>query len=64
MRGEGHLGRQFRVVGSEDGVTRVKVGEGVREERTKRWLVIVCSWSHRSRTDHEEKQDNARYERL
>jgi len=32
MRGEGHLGRPFRVVESEDGVTRVKVGEGVRED--------------------------------
>ena len=29
------LGRLFCVVGGEDGVTRVKVGEGVREERTK-----------------------------
>jgi hypothetical protein len=34
------LGDPFRVVESEDGVTRVKVGEGVREVRD---LFVICS---------------------
>ena len=50
MRGEGHLGRPFRVVESEDGVMRVKVGEGVREDAGLSLFVFGVN----DRTDHKQ----------
>ena len=50
MRGEGHLGRPFHVVESEDGVMRVKVGEGVRKDASLSLFVFRVN----DQTDHKQ----------